>query len=605
MMRTKTLLAAILTAALATASCIFQNSPLAPNQPPTILSYAPEITFFTLTAPDSCSFTLTAFDPDGDELRYSWLLGDSVISSKETAVFRAGRAGEYTIRGTARDGERRASRDWHVTVVSKDDLPPRIEWYYPEQKMVACAVGDTIEFHMRATDDHPASLQYMYRLNGDMLHSGSPDLVNRFMERGEFVLDGIAWDGQNGDTVSWNVNVIGFPDTIPPAAITDLSGSPGDLDGTIRLEWTAPGDDGTEGRAASYIVRTSIYPIVTEDDWRQAEGKIGEPVPSVAGTREQMTIRNLVSAGYVFVTMRAVDDFFNLSPLGNCIKAAIRGIDIGGRVRDARSGEGLPGVLVSSGIRSATSAADGSYFLQNVPSYATAVTARDELVSGQPGAYYDIAMPMPKITQLISLDFNMIGVFGLVNTVPPDQYEGRFILFFKGMTKTAGDYGLPTVYRGWNHWPVTVYNPPFVWRGIDLQAAATGALADWETSTGADLFIEVESQESADVVIYYDTTADYRHHVSTPAYNSDGTPKLREIWIYTLNTEVPISIYSHMVFTHELGHVIGLDHSRNSGHLMVGLTTPQAHHPTTDEINLVKCLYNYKNIFDFGCVLEE
>jgi hypothetical protein len=605
MMTTKALLAAILLAALSAGSCIFQNDPLEPNRPPEILSYTPDVSFFTLTAPDSCAFSMLASDPDGDEIRYSWLVGDSVISSRDTAVFHAVRPGAYAIRGVARDGARRAIRDWQVTVLFKDDAPPRIEWYFPEQKTVACAVGDTIEFHIRATDDHPESLRYIYRLDGEMLHSGSPHLVNRFMERGDFVLDGIAWDGQHGDTISWNVNVTGFPDTIAPGAIVDLAGYPGDLDGTIRLEWTAPGDDGYEGRAASYIVRTSIYPIVTENDWRNAEGKVGEPVPSVAGTREQMTIRNLVSASYVFVTMRAVDDFFNLSPLGNCVKAAVRGIDIGGRVRDARTGEGIPGVFVASGIRSDTSAADGSYFLRNVASYATHVSARDELVSGQLGAYYDIVMPIQKITQFISLDFDMIGVFGLVNTVEPDQYLGRFLAFYKGILQVAGDYGQSTVYRGWNHWPLTVYNPPFVWQGIDLKAAASGAMGDWESLSGLDFFVEVESQEGADVVIRYDTINDYRHSVATPEYNGDGTPKLREVRIFTKNSEVPLSRFARLVFAHELGHVIGVYHSRNVGHLMVGLTMPQIDHPTTDEINVVKCLYRIKNIFDYSWMLEE
>ena len=605
MMMKKPLYAGMALLALACSSCLFQNEPLAPNQPPTIQSFTPELTFFTLVAPARCPFMIAAEDPDGDELRYAWILGDSVLSTTDTVTFNATVPGQFDIVAEARDGSRRASREWHVTVVAKDDEPPRITYFFPEQGTVACAVGDTLEFHVRAEDDHPEALQYVYRLDGATLHTGSPDLVNRFMSRGDFLLEGIVWDGQNGDTVSWNVSVTGFPDTLRPGPIGDLTGGPGSTDGTIWLEWTAPGDDGNEGRAASYIVRTSTYPIVTENDWREAEGKVGEPVPGPAGTRERMTIRNLVSAGNVYVTMRAADDFFNLSPLGNCIKVQVRGIDIAGRVLNAGTGLGAPGIVVSAGIRSDTTDVDGAYFLGNTASYATTVAVRDETVSGDPGSFYNLSVPIGAISQLITMNLSVIPVYGLVDTGDPCPYGKRFIAFFKGMTKTAGDYGAPTIFRGWNHAPITVYNPPYDWRGVDCRAAARAAMDDWESATGLDMFVETGSEAGADVVVTYDTLTTTRHHVETTATNADGTPRRRVICVYPLNEEVPITRFAQLMFAHELGHVIGLDHSRSTGHLMVGLTMPQISSPSTDEIRLVRCLYRFPYIYDYSLVLEE
>ena len=65
------------------ASCIFQNNPLEPNNPPTIQSYTPPETYFSLTAPDSCVFSIGAVDPDGDALVYLFVSGDSVLSRVE------------------------------------------------------------------------------------------------------------------------------------------------------------------------------------------------------------------------------------------------------------------------------------------------------------------------------------------------------------------------------------------------------------------------------------------------------------------------------------------------------------------------------------------
>ena len=140
---------------------------------------------------------------------------------------------------------------------------------------------------------------------------------------------------------------------------------------------------------------------------------------------------------------------------------------------------------------------------------------------------------------------------------------------------------------------------------IDLQAACRRGLADWEQSTGLDLFTEVDSPDGADVQIKYDTSTVDRHHVETPALNSDGTPARKELWIFTKDEEVPYWGYADLIFTHELGHIIGLDHSRNTGHLMVGMTMPVVHHPTLDEIRVVQIIHNLPNIYDYKNILEE
>jgi hypothetical protein len=251
-----------------------------------------------------------------------------------------------------------------------------------------------------------------------------------------------------------------------------------------------------------------------------------------------------------------------------------------------------------------TSGVDGSYIIHNLPSYTTSICARDENVLGELGIYFNCSSPITTVTQL-DKDFYMIPAFALVSTVQPDQYAGRFFAFYKGITKTTGDLGKPTVYIGWNHWPITVYNPPQLYQGLDLQASCRNALADWEQSTGIDLFVEVSSPEGADVLVKYDTLTEERHHVETPAYNADGTPARKEIHIFPKNTEMPLSRFADMVFTHELGHVIGLDHSMNTGHLMVGLTAPQVLHPSIDEIRVVQVLYHMPNFFDYQYVIED
>jgi hypothetical protein len=174
----------------------------------------------------------------------------------------------------------------------------------------------------------------------------------------------------------------------------------------------------------------------------------------------------------------------------------------------------------------------------------------------------------------------------------------------KDITETHGGTGHSTVFKGWNHSPITVYSPPMIHAEMDLQAIARQAMDDWEALTGLDLFIEVESPQAADCEIIY-TEANGRHHVEPVSVNEDGTPKKKRLYIYLLATEVPLSRFADIVFVHELGHILCLDHSLNVGHIMVGGTMPQIRLPSSDEVNVVRILYNSPNIYDYGTIIEE
>lgn len=53
------------------------------------------------------------------------------------------------------------------------------------------------------------------------------------------------------------------PDTVPPGPVRDLTATVLGSD-TVRLFWTAPGDDGNSGKAAVYDARRSMSPITSK-----------------------------------------------------------------------------------------------------------------------------------------------------------------------------------------------------------------------------------------------------------------------------------------------------------------------------------------------------
>jgi hypothetical protein len=91
-------------------------------------------------------------------------------------------------------------------------------------------------------------------------------------------------------------------------------------DSMVTVTWTAPGDDGTIGRAATYDIRYRTSAISGTDTlswWNAATQATGEPVPSTAGARDSMTIRGLQPVTTYYFMIRAADEVPNWSGYSN------------------------------------------------------------------------------------------------------------------------------------------------------------------------------------------------------------------------------------------------------------------------------------------------
>jgi formylglycine-generating enzyme required for sulfatase activity len=85
----------------------------------------------------------------------------------------------------------------------------------------------------------------------------------------------------------------------------------------VRLEWTAPGDDGLSGAAAEYDIRFASSPIATLAEWDAAAPCSGEPVPSRGGAHEKYWATGLAPGTEYHFALRARDDDDNWSSLSN------------------------------------------------------------------------------------------------------------------------------------------------------------------------------------------------------------------------------------------------------------------------------------------------
>lgn len=107
-------------------------------------------------------------------------------------------------------------------------------------------------------------------------------------------------------------------DLVAPSDVTDLSWSPAGT-GTIRLAWTAPGNDGSAGQAERYEIRFAYSPLDAAA-WDDAAILVEAPSPLSAGTAESLVIAGLPADVDIHIAIRATDGYW-WSGLSNGIVA--------------------------------------------------------------------------------------------------------------------------------------------------------------------------------------------------------------------------------------------------------------------------------------------
>jgi hypothetical protein len=117
---------------------------------------------------------------------------------------------------------------------------------------------------------------------------------------------------------------IGEPDSIPPAAVTDLAAAD-HRSNSIGLAWTATGDDSTSGTASAYDIRYSMSPI-DSGNFDSALEALGEPAPRPSGEAEFFRVTGLDFNTTYYFAMKARDNWENWSGISNTVSGTTLGI---------------------------------------------------------------------------------------------------------------------------------------------------------------------------------------------------------------------------------------------------------------------------------------
>ena len=546
---------------------------------PIIRSFSPENANFETLTGDTIFFSVSAIDPGEGPLTFDFVLGDSLVSGQSSWAYVVDDTGTVEVSGRVYNRESRSTVTWVLNRIRPVNKPPVVVDFQPLDLRPYVELGEVVDFSMTAQDPEGRALSYIFTVD-DSLVSGSNQYTYLSTKVGKYSVKCIASDGEAFTHHEWMLNVVGEPDSVLPAPVILTSLETGQETGELVVEWTAVGDDSMEGVAVAYVVRTSRVPIGSEAAWFQASDRPGEPSPAAPGQPQQMVVSFLPPAERVYVAVRAIDDFNNLSPLSGSLGALVKGNDVRGTVRDAVTGDPIPNIGITLAGDADTTDANGQYSMSMLPNGTASVRIRDEYDSPNVGTYFDIITDDYIIEDEDVFDFWMLPDIPLATT----KYAS-FLDFAKSMTNRGGDFWY--LAKTWDH-PMDVHIIPFTADGLDYARVAKGAFLEWEALTGMDLFNFVDNIPDVGLHVRYSATVS------------------RDIYEVLVADERQLPIKSQIVFRtvyssaseqlldttagHEMGHALGMGHSDDDIHLMIGGRVPVVTQPSLDEILLIRAL---------------
>ncbi len=556
------------------------------GRPPVVNSYAPTDRHLSAFVGDTLRFSVRATDPDRDAVTTAFTVDGGMAGVGAPWFYAVLDTGCVTVRGSVSDGEFVSYIEWTVERHQPINYPPAIGAIQPIEPSPTLIIGNSMSFAIVASDPDEDELAYTFTVN-DSLVSDTRQFSYLASSIGSKLVRATVTDGELYASHEWNLRVTTIPDTIAPARVEITGSGTGNEPGEVYVAWTAVGRDGMLGVPSEYQVRTAPNPILTEGDWTRGSQRPGVPAPAQPGTPMSMMVGGLLPARTTYLAVRAIDDFGNISPLGDSPVAVTRGMRVSGSVVNTETGLPVEGAVVRIGLFTTGTAPDGSWTLSELPPIDDLLNAGDTPPTGV-GEYFDLSLPYV-VTHLA-----VTPLYVIPNRALGTANYADFLQFFRSMTDVAGNpFG--TKQRRWEL-PIDLYVRAYEKDGLDYKETVERVAAEFDAILGTQVFNVSTNRTGTGVeTIYLDGL--FQDNYGVKEWTSDWYPYLALIEFRTVYTPATAHILERTV-RHELGHALGLNHSSSYTHLMVGGVAPQVNQFSEDEIAVIRCLYNIPRGFD-------
>jgi predicted acyl esterase len=147
------------------------------NRAPKIVFYTPEKNYWVNETNEGIiNFLITAFDPDGDNLSYTWFLNSTLINNefntKYSLYYNYTSAGEYELKVIVNDSKAEASHSWNLKIINVN-RPPIITYYDPKQYLELFeTMNGTQNFTIKAIDLDHDKLTYLWYIDNKIISNG-------------------------------------------------------------------------------------------------------------------------------------------------------------------------------------------------------------------------------------------------------------------------------------------------------------------------------------------------------------------------------------------------------------------------------------------------
>jgi hypothetical protein len=491
-----------------------------------------------------------------------------------------------------------SSEDTYVVDVNKHhNRSPQILEVLPTDPTPVAYLDETIRFSVSASDPDGDDLAFRFAVNDSVVTAGA-SYQYLAAAAGIYSILVTVSDGEFTTRYAWRLTVNAVPavpDTVDPMEVTVLSVAPGDSPGEIEVRWLAVGDDGMEGRAASYLVGMSNRPISGELEWYGAEKRAVDGETVDPGSDMRLVASRTGAAQRTYVVVRAVDDYGNISPIGSGGVADTRGYTFSGEVRELLTGAPIADASVRGGGKTTTTGPDGTWTLRETPRLGSGLVVSDDGVSGPIGEYYDYRIDTGDVNNAFFL-VELFPNIPLESTHYPD-----FLSFFQGLTsRTEPLY--PSYLR---HWvlPIDIYTAPFENNGLDYRATVERVAAGLGSDIGFNAFRVVDSPPDVGVECVFRDDLYYDNYCSCE-WTDDGYPIRGKIEFRTAYGSATVVAFERVI-RHELGHALGLRHSTDPNHLMISGIAPRVDTFAADEIAVLQIVYGLSKELALGNYIDD
>jgi hypothetical protein len=262
-----------------------------------------------------------------------------------------------------------------------------------------------------------------------------------------------------------------------------------------------------------------------------------------------------------------------------------------GTVRDAMSEDPIPNVTVRLLSSIDTTDVDGSFRLTELPAGFGQLFFWDEEIGAEFGDYFDV------IYQPFEIKENgHVNMWLLPNTdLDTDDYA-NFLEFFYEMTRIDG--AAEDVLGTWDI-PCRVYVPPLVTNNLDYEQTITDIFQEWEDLIEVDLFEFVDAVPDTGVYVYYLPNDVSSEHFMVTSADENGVPIQGKISLRTVYADTTLATFQ-VIVRHEVGHALGMNHSTDPWHIMVGGRWPIADRQSPDEIKVGRAMYRVPRYSNLG-----